>query len=524
LTKTALLVICALLVAAELALGAYMAIGQGFVYLDSISRLANAFYVLYSRDPHLAAVGLVWNPLPSLLALPPLLLYPAFPWLASTGMFIIALTALFAGLTVLAVGEAFRRFSGKPGAAALGAILVFALNPFQFWYGANGMSEAIFGCFLALAVVCWTRWLKSEKVKDLLVVSVALALAFLTRYEAVPFAFFVMAGTLVVLWNRRTARHKLESTLLMLATPIAFAGCVWIWLNFTIMGDPLYFLTSSYSNEGQSELLAQNDKFAGIIGDPAESFLYVMRRVGIFLLPYFAIVAARYRITGTLRHADLAALTLMVWSVPLFQWFMVMNGSSYGWLRFFYYPLLVAFAWLPYEWSVTPAFGLKRMKSYTIGALALSAVLVAPVMANPDLAPEEHAAIRHRDSEMYLSAVREKNVAETLDRGIFARDAEALVLTDSFNANRIIIGSQYPDRFVNTTDRDFEEILEDPYAYGVTHILVPLPGGVSDLNAVYAKYPGFYEGQYPWAELVRTLDAGWRLFRVVSHSHAEQAS
>src|SRR5450631_3240482 len=30
--------------------------------LDAVSRLANGFYLLYSRDPHLAAVGFVWNP------------------------------------------------------------------------------------------------------------------------------------------------------------------------------------------------------------------------------------------------------------------------------------------------------------------------------------------------------------------------------------------------------------------------------------------------------------------------------
>src|ERR1700677_1314342 len=32
---------------------------------DAVSRMANGFYVLYSRDPHLAAIGFVWNPLQS---------------------------------------------------------------------------------------------------------------------------------------------------------------------------------------------------------------------------------------------------------------------------------------------------------------------------------------------------------------------------------------------------------------------------------------------------------------------------
>ena len=40
---------------------------------DAVSRLANAFYVLHSRDQHFAAIGFVWNPLSSLLDLPFLL-------------------------------------------------------------------------------------------------------------------------------------------------------------------------------------------------------------------------------------------------------------------------------------------------------------------------------------------------------------------------------------------------------------------------------------------------------------------
>lgn len=33
---------------------------------DAVSRMANGFYILYSRDRHLAAVGFVWEPLQSI--------------------------------------------------------------------------------------------------------------------------------------------------------------------------------------------------------------------------------------------------------------------------------------------------------------------------------------------------------------------------------------------------------------------------------------------------------------------------
>src|ERR1700681_2484646 len=37
---------------------------------DGVSRVAIANRILFSRDPHLAAIGFVWSPLPELVLLP----------------------------------------------------------------------------------------------------------------------------------------------------------------------------------------------------------------------------------------------------------------------------------------------------------------------------------------------------------------------------------------------------------------------------------------------------------------------
>ena len=56
-----------LLACAVVYLGVAMWFWQsGLVPGDALSRVANGYYTLFSRDPHLAAVGFVWNPLPSL--------------------------------------------------------------------------------------------------------------------------------------------------------------------------------------------------------------------------------------------------------------------------------------------------------------------------------------------------------------------------------------------------------------------------------------------------------------------------
>ena len=60
-------------------------LSRDLIFPDAMSRVANAYYVLFSRDPHLAAIGFVWNPLPSLATLPLLVFSPWFPALASLG-------------------------------------------------------------------------------------------------------------------------------------------------------------------------------------------------------------------------------------------------------------------------------------------------------------------------------------------------------------------------------------------------------------------------------------------------------
>jgi hypothetical protein len=70
----------------ELAVGYYLTAIYGFMSGDASSRVANAFYVLYSREPSLANIGFIWNPLPSFMEMIILVFYPLFPGLASYGL------------------------------------------------------------------------------------------------------------------------------------------------------------------------------------------------------------------------------------------------------------------------------------------------------------------------------------------------------------------------------------------------------------------------------------------------------
>lgn len=194
-----LLSLFAFIAALELAVGVYFAWHLGYMHTDALSRVANAFYVLYSRDPHLGAIGFVWNPLPSLMELIVLLFYPLFPVLASHGLAAVIVSSLFAGASA-ALLYATGKQLGLHGATSLLIALLFSLNPFMFLFGFNGLSDSPYIFFILLTVSRFCMWLKDRKAANLIVSGFALALAFWVRYEAVPLGVAMALGVLLTIF------------------------------------------------------------------------------------------------------------------------------------------------------------------------------------------------------------------------------------------------------------------------------------------------------------------------------------
>ena len=78
-----------------LAAASALVFGHNIIEGDAYSRVGNAYYVLYSRDPHLAAIGFVWNPLPSLAMLPLLPLKQLWPAIVGAGFVANIVSAVF---------------------------------------------------------------------------------------------------------------------------------------------------------------------------------------------------------------------------------------------------------------------------------------------------------------------------------------------------------------------------------------------------------------------------------------------
>lgn len=511
----------------EFALGFYFSHIIGYIHSDAISRVANAFYVLYSRDPHLAAIGFVWNPLPSLVEIVFLLPYPWIPELATSGLAGVLMSSLFAALTAVLLARACIEF-GLTRRFAIAFSLFFALNPFIFLFGANGLSDSMFFYFTMFAVVQFSLWVKHRNVHPLIVASFMLALAFWARYEAVPFGAAVALGIAIAILfvpreadprpaaaviavegkqqRRRDAWYRIEAAVVIVLSPIVFSGLLWLFFNYIIMGSPLYFLRSEYSNETQAAALLQNEVFAAMKGNPLLSAVFAARKAAWYSIPLAAVVLLRL-VNRRGFTWDFAILIALYCSILSLQTLLLVNGTSFGWFRYFMYVYPITIAWIPYELSKVKKSALNS--TIVLGSMAVSAVLLTYAINDPNIAPDENKFLHAAEYADQLGVDRE--VARYLD----AELSQNTILMDSYSAYYIILNSERPNRYIITSDYDFQDALENPSEHDVEFILSPKPNESSALSADNLLYPNFYERGADWAELHAEFGGRWRIYRVI---------
>ena len=129
--------------AVYLAVAFLLAFKYGSFSQDAVARMANGFYVLYSRDPHLASVGFVWEPLQSISDL--VFLIPNHLWQALSNRDMAG-----AFVSVIGMVGAVHQLRcallewGVRLAPRLVLTALFALDPMILYYSGNGMSEGLY--------------------------------------------------------------------------------------------------------------------------------------------------------------------------------------------------------------------------------------------------------------------------------------------------------------------------------------------------------------------------------------------
>jgi hypothetical protein len=558
--------------------GMVLSLHYNLVDSDGPSRVANAGYVLFSLDPHLAAIGFVWNPLPSLSEIPILLfsnLWPALLTRSQAGTFMAA--AYMAGAVWQVRGIALDR--KLPNFWRWVVIAAFAFNPMIIMFGGNGMSEAPYIFFTLWAVRRLLRWARTDKINDLVVAGIALGLGYLTRYEVVAEA---AAATCLIVgisalrskapgWGERFKRGVVDGTIVAFPFAVCFSG--WALASWITTGTAFPQFSSQYGNSSQlvsgASFLVDTQKAAGgPIALVIRDVLYLGPLLPVIVIIVLALAVRRIELDSLVPISLFGA-------VLLFETAGQITGQTFPWFRFFIMAIpltvvLVMLIWpqagarapvlsgnttrfdvnrLPASGGVTlVGSGLVLMDRVKVGFRGLSHYLSAhrrlrgfaggclvvlllapsiPLTWSGMLNPVVNTAANER---VPLLSIADPGTHPILQTGFdgdwyIATYLDQLnlpngsVLMDTYLGFAVWLDSNHRKQFVITNDQNFSTVLNSPAQSGIQYILVPDPRGLGAQDAINLRYPTMYRSGAGIASLVMSVPstgggATWRIYRV----------
>jgi hypothetical protein len=245
-----------------------------------------------------------------------------------------------------------------------------------------------------------------------------------------------------------------------------------------------------------------------LVGNIWGALIYVLKRVFVFLPLLFIIFIFRYVNKRLFKWETLMLFALAI-SIIAFHYVLLMMGGSYGWLRFFVYPLPIAMAWLPYEFSKLrierPGFG-NVAASFCCIALAISSILTGIVMNDSDIAKEEHTVYLEGNTDIEI----QKDMAEYINNNCL----DSVLLMDSYQTWYIILNLDSTDNVITTCSYIFVEAVDNPREHSVQYIITISPEGIGVADAINIHYPDLYENGASWCNLVVEM-GNYRLYEVV---------
>ncbi len=522
------------LTALYLAVGYLLVIKDDLLDGDAASRVANAGFVLVSRDPHLSAMGFVWNPLPSMVEIPLLLFERWWPELRTRGLAGVAQSALFmAGAALVVRGIALdRRVSSGWRVVAVAA---FALHPMIIVYGASGMSEAAELLCVLLCARYLMRWSDGGRVVDLALAGLALGAGYTARYEVVPGALGAMVFVAVLAACRADASSRLSTMLANVAIvgfPIALAAIVWALAGWVINHELFAIVTSQYGNASQ---VAGARRRGALVRDSPTAWMTISARL-LGMQPLLGIASA-----GALAYAALARRPAAVVPVVTFGPVLAFaawgqySAATFGLFRYFLLaiPMVICIAlafWTPGN-STRPTWAVGT-RSRGLAAVVLSASILIgfPVTVraalNDRISNQQlefavnallHPGYLPAQEQRYRQGLAtDRLLADYFDR---QRLPAGSVLMDSFSTWGIWLNSADTKQFRVTSDYDFKAAVNRPWKYGVTYLVVTNPAS-TDADAINIRYPTLWSDGAGFSTLVLTAmngasdDNRFRIYRV----------
>lgn len=530
-----------------LAVGYWLQVRNGFIMGDTLSRVVATQSVLFSRDPHLAALGFIFTPVAAMVQIPAVALSPLWPDMAVRAFAgTIMSSAFMAGAVVQILSMGTDR--GLPRGYSVTITLLFALNPMIVFYGSNGMSEAPFIFFMSWAVRRIIMWMVDDDVHHLVAAGgIAMGLAYLTRYDAL--ASVGSAGLLVGVTTYLRAKppprlRRAILDMLIVSGPGVLAFLGWAAAGWLITGEAFAQFTSQYGN---TAIIEQSGKSAPNFAHGLEFSLICIMLLAPTLVPLAVWVAIQR--WGRPNWQVLVVPLTMFGAVLAFQAYSYASGSTFPFLRFFItaIPMTACLAMLAvpdgvlakptrrgrYAPAVVPDPSPPRSVTRYV-AVALTVAVGIPVtvfgMAQPDYAPQEYGlgavltpdpynvtdrkAIEHQIARTFGTERKIAAYLENLDL------PDSSVITDTVYGFGVLAASSRPRVFVIPSDPDFTELLNDPTGNGIKYLLAVPATGRGTADALNVRYPTLYDTGAEVATLELEIpndgdgQPDWRLYRV----------
>jgi cellulose synthase/poly-beta-1,6-N-acetylglucosamine synthase-like glycosyltransferase len=354
------------------------------IYEDAFSHMRIARSVFDSATPGLAQLGTVWLPLPHVLM---------WPFIWNDALWHSGLAGSFVAMPCYVIAAAYlflaaRKLTGNSLAAFVGT-LAFVCNPNILYVQTTPLSELV--CLATSSMTCYyfLVWIEQETLAALVMTSLCVFLATLSRYDGWPLFLFVLCGIPMVCLIRKKRWLYIEGHTMLFAV-VGGAGIVlWLIWNKLIFGDPLYFQHSNYSSQAQQ---------------------MVQLHLGTLFTYHNFWLSLKYYAVDTQQIVGNGLFLVLLVGVV---WFLLRNGNNpliFGYLAFFVPFAFYVFAlyngnaiiWIPqalptdttaYLYNVrygvqmvpalaiTLAFLLSRLQRVTIPRFPVKPVLIAALLA-----------------------------------------------------------------------------------------------------------------------------------------------
>lgn len=490
---------------------------------DGIARIAQAFSVFFSRDPHLAAIGFVWMPLPVLSDLPLVWLLKPLGLVLGSGPL---MSAFYTALALATLYDLLSDFE-LPRAWRIVWVMGLGMHPLIVHNGTMGLSEAPLLACLFLALRGFIEWDQRARHSGILLAGIWSALAVFCRYEAMAWVG-VMAFALAWRWWLDPSRHQpraLQASLLAYLMPPFYALGGWVLANWFIMGNPIYFLVgpgSTATTPDTAQAVGPSHPFAYAQNSVSGSALLLWRQIAD-LSPLLALATLVLIVLVVWKRSwgDLSYLALG-WSILGFTFFTAWRGLLPPFTRYFFWivPAGVIIAATAYHCARARWARALTLALLTIALFAPFTWLIPRAL---ERLPEPYplrivgAFLLPPEVTDYRQVRGQLDEFKAIAAYLNAQNPPRTTLLDAAIGSPLLFFLNRPEMLVLTTDRDFKQILRSPMGR-VDQVLVPYPSfDARGRSEILKLYPAIYDGQ-AWTQLVHEFPGpnAWRLYRIVS--------